>query len=309
MQQTPSKEVALVLSSGGARGYAHIGAIEELEARGYRIRSVAGTSMGALVGGIYCAGALPRFKEWIVGMSASQRLALYDVSVSFTHLLKGESIINAMIRNVTPDRRIEALPLPFRAIATDLRHQREVVFDRGSLYAAIRASISVPTYYSPLRTSDMLLVDGGITNPLPLNRVPRSKGGDDLLVAVNVSAPRDERYDVTRARAQHTRRSTLPAWLGKLLPDAAGSPGNYVSIIRRTINTQIQSHTALSLRITPPDVLASIPMNRFSGNDYQNVEKIIRAGRLQMRRALNDYEARPAASDGDGCKADGSATL
>jgi len=282
------KKVALVLSSGGARGYAHIGAIEELEARGYEIHAVAGTSMGALVGGIYCAGALPTLKEWLLNLSAPQRLALYDVSVSFTHLLKGEKIINALIDHVTPDCHIETLPRSFRAIATDLQHQREVVFDRGSLYAAIRASISIPTYYSPLRTSNMLLVDGGITNPLPLNRVPREK--DDLLVAVNVSAPRKEDYDEKRLRALATRRSTFPSWLEKMLPENVNTPGNYYSIIRRTINTLIQRNTALSLRLTPPDVLASIPMNRFSGNEYQHVEKIIKTGRLQMKRALDAYE-------------------
>lgn len=287
------KKVALVLSSGGARGYAHIGAIEELEARGYDIHAVAGTSMGALIGGIYCAGALPALKEWLLGMTSAQRLALYDVSVSFTHLMKGEKVINAMIEHVVPDCRIENLPIPFRAIATDLQHQREVVFDRGSLYAAIRASISVPTYYSPLRTSNMLLVDGGITNPLPLNRVERQEG--DLLVAVNVSAPREGDYDEKRMRALASRRSALPAWLGRILPESGNAPGNYYSILRRTVNTLIQRNAVLSLHLTPPDVLASIPMNRFSGNEYHHVEKIIKAGRLRMRQALDQYEAEQAA--------------
>ena len=278
------KEVALVLSSGGARGYAHIGAIEALTERGYTITSVAGTSMGALVGGIYCAGRLPQFKEWVLTLGQRERLALYDPSVSRTHLLKGEKIINALLR-LSPDQRIEQLHIPFRAIATDLIHSREIVFDRGSLYAAIRASIAVPTYYSPLRTRNMLLVDGGIVNPLPLNRVPRRDG--DILVAVNVSAPADESLRQQRLRAQAQYRSALPAWIRRIMPAADSISTNYITLIQDSINTQIQRNTVLSLKLTPPQILVSIPMNRFSGSDYDHAQKIIREGYVQMNEAID----------------------
>ncbi|MBR3284224.1 MAG: patatin-like phospholipase family protein [Alloprevotella sp.] len=278
------KEVALVLSSGGARGYAHIGAIEALTERGYTITSVAGTSMGALVGGIYCAGRLPQFKEWVLTLGQRERLALYDPSVSRTHLLKGEKIINALLR-LSPDQRIEQLPIPFRAIATDLIHSREIVFDRGSLYAAIRASIAVPTYYSPLRTRNMLLVDGGIVNPLPLNRVPRRDG--DILVAVNVSAPADESLRQQRLRAQAQYRSALPAWIRRIMPAADSISTNYITLIQDSINTQIQRNTVLSLKLTPPQIMVSIPMNRFSGSDYDHAQKIIREGYVQMNEAID----------------------
>lgn len=281
------RKVALVLSSGGARGYAHIGAIEELEAQGYEISSVAGASMGALIGGLYCTGELEKFREWAESLTTKRILSLYDPSVSTSHLLKGERVINA-IASLIPDRRIEELHIPFRAIATDLCYQQEIVFDRGSLYAAIRASIAIPTYYSPLRTRDMLLVDGGITNPLPLNRVPRTEG--DLLVAVNVSAPADREIEIKRRRALARHRGKLSALMRKIMPSMTSRRFNYYSIITRTINTQIQRHTALSLRLTPPDVLVSIPMNRFDGDEYDHARKIIREGRLRMRAALEQLQ-------------------
>ncbi|MBO6189521.1 MAG: patatin-like phospholipase family protein [Alloprevotella sp.] len=282
------RDVALVLSSGGARGYAHIGAIEELEARGYRITSVAGTSMGALIGGVYAAGGMEQVKQWMLETDRARLLRMTDFSLSVSHIVKGERIINALLE-LLPDQRIESMPIPFCAIATDLQHGREVVFDRGSLYAAIRASIAIPTYFSPLRTRTMLLVDGGITNPLPLNRVSRKQG--DLLVAVNVSAPPDEELDRRRQRVRELRRKALPSLLRRVLPDDEYTPANYYTILSQTIQTQIQRHTILSLRLTPPDVLCTIPANRFVGWDaYEQAKRIIRVGRLTMRRALDEYE-------------------
>ncbi|MDE5787282.1 MAG: patatin-like phospholipase family protein, partial [Bacteroidaceae bacterium] len=178
------KDVALVLSSGSARGLAHIGVIEELEARGYRITSVAGCSMGALVGGIYAAGKLKEYREWMKGINRRQMLELVDFSLSLNHLVKGERIIEAIMK-IVPDIDIENLPIPYCAIATDWAAGEEIVFRKGSLFQAIRASISLPSFFNPVRRDNMILIDGGITNPLPLNRVERKEG--DLLVGADVS--------------------------------------------------------------------------------------------------------------------------
>lgn len=145
---TKTKNVALVLSGGGARGFAHIGAIEELERRGYRITSVAGTSIGSMVGGIFATGHLKEAKEWLLQLDWREIISLIDVTLSTSYMVKGERIINALV-DIVPDCRIEQLPMPFVAIATDLRRNQEIVFDRGSLYAAIRASISIPSVFSP----------------------------------------------------------------------------------------------------------------------------------------------------------------
>lgn len=179
-----SKRVSLALSSGGPRGFAYIGAIEELLARGYQIGSVAGTSIGSLVGGIYAAGRLDEFKEWLFALDAWKVFTLMDLSIGKNHVVKGERIIEAMME-IVPDVDIESLPIPFRAVATDLYTGEEVVFDSGKLFAAIRASISIPSLFRPVKYGLTTLVDGCIANCLPLNRVVRSEG--DILVAFDVN--------------------------------------------------------------------------------------------------------------------------
>ncbi len=178
------KRVSLALSSGGPRGFAYIGAIEELVARGYEIGSVAGTSIGSLVGGIYAAGKLEEFKEWLFGLDAWRVFTLMDLSIGKNHLVKGDRIIDA-IKEIVPDVDIASLPIPFRAVATDLYTGEEVVFDSGELFAAIRASISIPSLFRPVKYGLTTLVDGCIANCLPLNRVVRSEG--DILVAFDVN--------------------------------------------------------------------------------------------------------------------------
>lgn len=179
-----TKRVSLALSSGGPRGFAYIGAIEELVARGYEIGSVAGTSIGSLVGGIYAAGKLEEFKEWLFGLDAWRVFTLMDLSIGKNHLVKGDRIIDA-IKEIVPNVDIASLPIPFRAVATDLYTGEEVVFDSGELFAAIRASISIPSLFRPVKYGLTTLVDGCIANCLPLNRVVRSEG--DILVAFDVN--------------------------------------------------------------------------------------------------------------------------
>ena len=178
------KKVALALASGGPRGFAYIGAIEALQERGYEISSVAGASAGALVGGIFAAGGLDAFKEWLFGLDPVRVVSLMDFTPSRNYLVKGERVIAAIRRRV-PDVRIEELPIPFAAVATDLFTGEEVVFREGPLYEAFRASISIPSMFRPVRWQGRTLVDGGLVNTFPLNRVQRSEG--DLLVGFNVN--------------------------------------------------------------------------------------------------------------------------
>lgn len=280
------KKVALVLSSGGARGLAHIGAIEELEAQGFEISSIAGTSMGALIGGMYAAGRLKEVAEWMYSINRKKMLSLMDFSLSLNHLVKGDKLIG-VLSSMVPDRKIEELPVPFRAVAADLRHSREVVFDRGSLYAAIRSSISIPSFLKPLQTKSMTLVDGGIVNPLPLNRAVRS--ADDLLVAVNVSGHNAEDLELLKKTANEHDSSGLWAAVKRAMPENFVFDDNYYSLIVRAFCLMIQQNAALSLKLTPPDVYVSIPMNRFGGFDYEKAEQIARLGRAKMKEALDAY--------------------
>ena len=179
-----NKKVALALASGGPRGFAYIGAIEELLDRGNEISSVAGVSAGSLVGGIYAAGGLQAFKEWLFGLDPVKVVALMDFSVSKNYLVKGEKVISA-IKERVPDVNIEDLPIPFTAVATDLYTGEEVIFREGPLFDAIRASISIPSMFKPAQIGGRTLVDGGMVNTFPLNRVERTPG--DILVGFNVN--------------------------------------------------------------------------------------------------------------------------
>ena len=282
-----TKNVALALSSGGARGLAHIGAIEELEAQGYHISSIAGCSMGALIGGVYAAGKLNEFREWMKTIDRKKMLGLIDFSLSLNHLVKGTRIIEAIMEFV-PDVNIEDLPIPYCAVATDLKAGREVMFRKGSLFKAIRASISLPSFYEPVKHDDMILIDGGIINPLPLNRVKRQAG--DILVGVDVSghdykAQWDELQRLTAI--QKHDKSLKTKILDMLIPD--NIEFNYYTVLSRASSLMIRQNSILMAKLTNPDILVDIQMNRYGTFDFDKSEKLIAIGRQKTFPAIDKY--------------------
>lgn len=283
------KDVALVLSSGGARGLAHIGVIEELEAQGYHITSIAGTSMGALIGGFYAAGRLSEFREWMKTIDRRKMVELWDFNLSLNHIVKGERIIEAL-QEIVPDVRIEDLPIPYCAVATDWLHGHEVVFRKGSLFAAIRASISLPTFFDPVRRNGMVLIDGGIVNPIPLNRVVRKDG--DLLVGVDVSGHDYEGQSELQRVLSEKRRHALKLGgklLDMLLPDSLDF--NAFTLLSRCSSLMIRQNSRLMIELMKPDLLVDIQMSRYGGFDYDKSEKLITIGRNKARRLLAKKQA------------------
>lgn len=282
------KDVALVLSSGGARGLAHIGAIEELEANSYHISSIAGCSMGALIGGVYAAGKLNEFREWMKTIDRKKMLELTDFSLSLNHLVKGKRIIEAIMEFV-PDVAIEDLPIPYCAVATDLKAGKEVVFCKGSLFEAIRASISLPSFYAPVVRDDMILIDGGVINPIPLNRVKRHAG--DILVGIDVSGHdyKSQWEEMRRlSEWQKNDKSLKAKILDKLLPDNLDF--NYYTLLSRTSSLMIRQNSILMTKLMKPEMLADIQMSRYGSFDYDKSEKIIAIGRLKTAIAISKYE-------------------
>ncbi len=282
------RRVALVLSSGNARGFAHIGAIDALEERGYEITSVAGTSIGSLVGGIYATGQMADFKEWLYNLNRNKVISLLDPSLSSSHLLKGVRVLRA-IMEVVPDRRIEDLRIPFCCVASDLNRMEEVVLNRGSLFKAIRASMSVPTLFQPVHRGSRTLLDGGSTNPLPLNRVKRHDG--DLLVGIDVSAPNRRPLTPTEETDVEGNRYT-PDFLTKLF--ASSRPHqpstNYASLLSQAFSTMIAQNTALMKQLVPPDIMLSIQENELPSFDYEHAMDIAHEGYIRMLQVLDDYE-------------------
>ena len=176
--------VALVLGSGGARGNAHIGVIQILEEQGFDIISVSGCSMGAVVGGMYAAGKLPAFTEWVSGLSRFDVFRLVDMSLLSMGAIRGEKAY-AILEHFVGDQLIEDLPIPFTAVATDLVKQQEVWFQSGHIMDAIRASVAVPGMIMPVTEKGRFLVDGGLLNPVPIMPVVPDQA--DLIISVNLN--------------------------------------------------------------------------------------------------------------------------
>ncbi|MCI1246510.1 MAG: patatin-like phospholipase family protein [Prevotella sp.] len=286
------KDVDLVLSTGGARGLAHIGAILQLEEMGYHIRSIAGTSMGALVGGLYAAGGLQAFREWMKTIDKKKIHQLYDFSLSLNHIVKGERIIKAL-KEIVPDRNIEDLNIPYCAVAADGITGKEVIFRKGSMYKAIRASISIPVFFNPVRQGERMYLDGGLVNPLPLNRVKRSK--KSLLVAIDVSG-HDYQGQVMMnqlIRQRNIDHNFAYSILNKILPhDDKGLDINYVSLLNRTYSIMIHQNTQLALKLTPPDIYVEIPMSRYSTFDFDKSERLIAIGKTKTRKMVERFLAK-----------------
>lgn len=259
MNYMKKRKAALVLAGGGARGVAHIGAIEELESQGFEISAVAGTSMGALVGGVYASGHLEPFKEWLCALDKYKVFSLVDFALSTEGLVKGDRVMKAM-KELVPDVKIEKMPVPFAAVAADLLTGREVVLERGGLYDAIRASISIPSVFKPVRRNGQVLIDGGTVNPLPLNRVRREEG--DMLVAVDVSAP-----------------------FGAPVPETRVSL-NYYKVLIASSEIMQQHITQLMCRLHKPDILVEMPADSYGIFEFYRSKELIEAGRMATRAAL-----------------------
>ena len=304
-----NKNVALVLGSGGSRGLAHIGAIEALEERGYTITSVSGCSMGSIIAGMFCAGKLQEAKEWFLSVDRQRILQLTDFSITGNSLVKGSKVIKAL-QEIVPECRIESLPVPLTLVASDLITSDEIVFREGSLFEAIRASISIPLFLQPVQWQGRLLVDGGILNPLPLKHIQRTEG--DILVAVNISGKdglhiEQKSSDLVKiANAlQEQRMSYMPKAVQQLRDNVTHrltaidrarrlslqGTVNYVTLLDRMSDMQIQQSTLLALQLTPPDVLATMPQYAFGTFDFDKAETIIAEGYRLMSEALDKYEA------------------
>ncbi len=237
--------------------------------------------MGALIGGLYAAGGLDQAKEWMFDLTRSKVFSLVDFTFSSHALLKGNRLMEAMQERV-PDCNIEDLSIPFCAVATDLKQGQEIVFRSGSLYNAIRASISIPMLFRPVEMDNMLLIDGGITNGLPLDRVERTEG--DILVAVNLE---DYEWDDSEEAVTTTHKSSPLSILSKKLRNSLNAlSNNYISLTYDTISILMKRNTEMALRLTPPDLYLNVEVGEYDSYDYDQAEAIARLGYEQMMAVL-----------------------
>ncbi|SFR46544.1 NTE family protein [Marinobacter daqiaonensis] len=214
--QSRKKTVALALGSGGARGYAHIGALEVLQERGYNIVAISGCSMGALIGGVYAAGKMQDYKDWVTGLGQFDVLKLLDITLNSVGAIRGDKVFS-VVREMLGDIRIEDLPIAYTAVATDLLGHKEIWFQEGPLEQAIRASIAIPGLVTPVVMNGRVLVDGALLNPLPI--VPTISAHADLVFAVNLAGEDDS-------------RPRIPDAAFGTPPDEGGEPDEWIDRIR-----------------------------------------------------------------------------
>jgi NTE family protein len=283
------KNVRLVLGSGGARGMAHIGVIEELEREGFTIKEVAGCSMGAVVGGIYCSGYLQEYKHWLISLTKLDVFKLLDFTFSSQGFVKGERVFKA-IENLIGDHLIENLPIPFTAVATDVTRKEEVHYRSGSLFKALRASIAIPTVFTPVLEGRSQLVDGGVLNPLPLNVITREPA--DLVVAVNLNAHVPERNGQlipdNKERAAYLKM--LDAFRTQILKIDSKAEDNierlgFFDIMTKSLEMTQDRLTELMIAVHKPDIVVDICRDSCGVFEFYRANEIIEEGRKAFRKS------------------------
>ncbi|MEZ2419092.1 patatin-like phospholipase family protein [Luteibacter sp. RCC_6_2] len=288
--------VALALGAGAAKGLAHIGAIEELEERGFEIVAVAGTSMGALIGGIYAMGKLDIYRDWVSTLARFDVLRLVDWSFSGGGFIKGDRIM-AALRELIGEVNIEDLPITYTAVATDIDREREVWLTRGPLFDAIRASIAIPTLFRPYTHEGRRLVDGALLNPLPV--LPLMREDADYVVAVSVDGAAEMQQPPERdvaAVADKGYTARLGRLIGRVLPQGetkVRDPGAF-DLMTQSMDLMQANLSRLRLAAYPPDLLIEIPRNVSTVYEFYRARELIELGRERTARALDHWTPRTA---------------
>jgi NTE family protein len=302
-----SKKISLVLSGGGARGIAHIGVINALLEKGYEIEEIAGTSMGAVVGGVYASGKLKEFQQWLENVTYSDAIKVLDYKYSSPGLLKGDKLMKKLAEFM-PIENIEDLNIPFTAVAVNIINGEEKHFTKGSVSKAIRASISIPYVFAPVNDKGMVLVDGGVRNNLPIDLLKQTK---NFSIAVNVNAngalkKEYKKYFKTdkkteneylkkieqmRAYVSSFFKSKKEEEAEKKLKKASNSKkiGPY-EVIDRSIHLLIGESTKIKLKDNPPNLLIEIPRDVCNTFDFFKAKPLIELGYQSTMDLLKDVD-------------------
>jgi len=286
--------VSLVLGSGGARGLAHIGVIEVLEEQGFKIESISGSSMGALVGGIYASGELENYRNWVCALETFDMLRLLDVSFSGAAIFKGEKIISTL-RELIGARNIEDLPISFTAVATELDRGKELWFSKGPLFDAIRASIAFPTIFSAVEYQGRKLVDGGLTNPIPI--APTLHDITDLTIAVSLSGkgkvPEELPLLLEPLPNRNKYHQMVVEFIDGLQKKTNGKEvdSGFFEIISRSIDVMQNSIARFMLAAYSADILIEIPKDCCNIYEFDKAAELIEIGRANAEQAIKAHRS------------------
>ncbi len=285
--------VSLVLGSGGARGYAHIGVIEELLAHGYEIKSISGSSMGALIGALYACGKLDEYKTWTLTLNLLDVAKLLDFSFTGTGIIQGDKVFR-VIEEMIGDVMIEDLPIPFTAVATALIKQKEVWIQKGRLVDAIRASIAIPTVFTPKKIGDRYLIDGGVLNPLPI--APTVADDTDITIAVNLSSNAANNYKIHIPEREREKENGMQEIFFEMAQKAEElfsrekkrtfDEMGMFDIVGRTIDIMQNAVMECKMAGYSPDIMIGIPNNACGFYEFNRAYEMIELGRIIAREHL-----------------------
>ena len=284
-----NERVALVLGAGGARGLAQIGVLEALDARGLEISAIAGSSSGALVGGVYAAGRLAEFREQLVKLDRRGFLRLLDPVIGAAGLLRGNRLVDAM-REVVGNPDIEALPIPFTAVAVDLLRQREVWLRSGPLWEAIRASFAVPGLFTPHEVHGRELVDGGLLAPLPIAATRMSDAHRLIAVDMHGWPERPPGAPAEGGGEPHDSiGDRVGEWFERKLGLRSDDEGDYglSELMARSLDTMQAQIARVHLALDPPELVIRIPRDACLFYEFWRAAELIEIGRAEAEKALD----------------------
>lgn len=275
MAVAENKRVALVLGAGGARGLAHVGVIEELQARGYQIEAVVGCSIGAMVGGVYCAGRLPEYKQWACSLTLREVFRLVDFAFGHPGFIKGDRVMDTM-KALLGEHLIEHLPIAYKAVATNLDTRQAEWISSGDLFGAIRASIAIPMLLTPFGHHGHDLVDGGLLAPVPVAGAKQFSELSIIAVDINAAHATHVMADFPVAAAAENR--TMKA------------RRNVIELMSRSLSTMHGYMAQVQLAENPPDLLISVPDDACSFYEFWRAQELIEIGRQAASKALDQFE-------------------
>ncbi len=285
------KTVSLILGSGGARGLAHIGVIHWLEENGYKIQSISGCSIGALIGGVYAAGKLDEFEKWVKAITKINIATLLDLSWEKTGLVKGDKIISTLI-NMVGDQLIEDLPVTYTAVASDIKSEKEIWIKSGRLFDAIRASISLPLFFTPFNYKGVDLIDGGVLNPVPI--APTFGDETDMTIAVNLGGSVDTKEEISGAKTSiENHSSPLMGKVSAFVEQLRKSRKNTGKLDWGVYDIANQAFDAMQSTIArqklasyPPDHTIVIARNACGTLEFDRASEMIKLGYKKTQESL-----------------------
>ena len=288
--------ISLVLGSGGARGLAHIGVIRYLEEHNYKIEAISGCSIGSLIGGIYAIGKLDVFERWVTELNKIDILTLLDISWSSAGLVKGDKIIATLI-DLIGDANIEDLDIRFTAVAADVQNEKEVWINSGELFSAIRASISLPLFFTPYTINGIQLIDGGTLNPVPI--APVFHDNSDYTIAVNLGAKvktQSSSVELTNIKKQKVGKtiSKFINYIQERSPNPSSSNFGAYEIANQAFDAMQNTIAQQKLASYPPDITVDIARNACGTLEFDKASQMIQLGYEQAKKALSAIESEDA---------------